>query len=122
MTLEGTLAATNKPVTAMNGVSSSNEMVRGEEDAFLNKMTTNSLSVAMTRTSSTDDDNNKSEDSITIAVDATTTTSSGVRRVMAKDDYLQHTSLQYHWENANLKKDGELCLDFNDYLACFKSK
>lgn len=43
-------------------------------------------------------------------------------RFNVKDDFLRRTSLQYHWTNCNPKNDGKPYQDFNDYLACFKSK
>ena len=36
--------------------------------------------------------------------------------------FLRRTSLQYHWQNRNPLRNGLPFTDFEDYLACFKSK
>lgn len=47
-----------------------------------------------------------------------------LRQIRYKDsnDYLRRTSIQYHWKNNNKLKDGKPFDNFEDYLACFRSK
>jgi predicted N-acyltransferase len=38
------------------------------------------------------------------------------------NSYLRRTSIQYHWKNKNPRQNGKPFRDFEDYLACFRSK
>lgn len=86
---------------------------------FLTDQEATDLAGPLLTTTADDDDDNRSKDS----------TADSIREMLmgrfqtVQDDYLRRTSLQYHWINANPKKENTPPFtDFDDYLSCFKSK
>jgi predicted N-acyltransferase len=75
-------------------------------------------SLALKTEAGDDTKNGKNDKSLQL----TTKVQEMLERISPRGTYLRRTSLQYHWTNANPNNHDQPYTNFDEYLACFKSK